>query len=170
MISIRYFAVAFINNEGKHLMMKRSGRSEIAKNMWAPVGGHLEEGEHKNPDEACFREIYEETGISGEQINSLDMKYIVMRKKRNEIRIQYVYFADTDETQLIDCNEGSLHWIEDDELFKLKTTFTTKEILEEHFNNDSTSSKIRVGIVDEDDDIPCMQWSSIEDWNNNNFI
>ena len=78
MISIRYFAIAFINNEGKHLMMKRSGRSEIATNMWAPVGGHLEEGEHKNPYEACLREILEETGIAGKHINSLDMKYIVI--------------------------------------------------------------------------------------------
>jgi len=29
-------------------MMKRNGKSNIASNMWAPIGGHIDEGEHVN--------------------------------------------------------------------------------------------------------------------------
>jgi len=42
MIAIRYFLIAFLECDGKKLMMKRNGKSKIATNMWAPVGGHIE--------------------------------------------------------------------------------------------------------------------------------
>ena len=50
------------------------------------IGGHIEDGEHNTPQESCFREILEETGItSSEIVNSnfvifcfgkAEMKYV----------------------------------------------------------------------------------------------
>ena len=166
MITIRYFSIAFLECDGKQLMMKRNGKSEIATNMWAPVGGHIEDGEHRDPYRSCLREILEETGIEETEISGLELKYIVMRKKKNEIRIQYVYFGSTMQLELASCDEGTLHWINEDELSGLNTTFTTKEIIKKQCNSLNSIEKIQVGIVDEDGDIPYMNWSNIEDWEN----
>lgn len=170
MITIRYFAIAFISNNGKLLMMNRNGRSKIATNLWAPVGGHIEDGEHNRPLDACKREIYEETGVQENEIANLELKYIVLRKRHNEIRIQYVYFGETMKTELIECDEGSLHWINKDLISGLDVTFTTQEIWKKHLENSNLDNKIQVGVVDENNEIPFMQWSGIEDWKNNEFI
>jgi ADP-ribose pyrophosphatase YjhB (NUDIX family) len=38
--------------------MKRSMAKKIAPGKWAPIGGHIEEGEMSAPERACLREIF----------------------------------------------------------------------------------------------------------------
>jgi len=92
-----------------------------------------------------------------------------MRLKKDEIRIQYVFWCKTDKTELCECAEGSLHWINNSDLNTLNSTFTTNEILCKN-NKSLNDDLIEVGIVEVKDNVPIMNWSSIEDWSNPSFI
>jgi 8-oxo-dGTP pyrophosphatase MutT (NUDIX family) len=57
-----FVATGYVVFEGKTLLLlhKKLG-------MWLPPGGHIDEGEL--PDEACLREIKEETGLDAEIVS-----------------------------------------------------------------------------------------------------
>ena len=67
---------AFLINDNRYLLLKRSSTRSIAPNLWSCVGGHMENHEINNPLEACIREIDEETGIKKENIFELKLRYI----------------------------------------------------------------------------------------------
>lgn len=161
-MKIRYLAVAFIENKDRWLMMKRHGKHRIAANVWAPVGGHIEPLEMSHPERAIQREVLEETGL---KIDPPKLQYVVFRKKRDEIRIQYVYFLKSDSTNVNANEEGELHWLSHDDLMSKETTFTTKEIINRYFTEND--HLVYVGVTD---DQPTMTWSLLEDWQDKSII
>lgn len=52
--------IGIVNKEGKLLMIKRRKQEENL--VWSFPGGKVEEGETK--EQACIREVFEETGIN----------------------------------------------------------------------------------------------------------
>jgi 8-oxo-dGTP diphosphatase len=84
MIILRSITAAFLRNGGKYLLIKRSNNREIAPGIWSGVGGHMEPHEINKPLLACYREIEEETGITRDKINSLELLYIIVRRSKNE--------------------------------------------------------------------------------------
>ena len=58
--------VALIEKEGKYLIARRSTGSEDVMGKWEFPGGKVEENETN--DEAAYRELFEETGISKNDI------------------------------------------------------------------------------------------------------
>jgi len=52
--------IGIVDKEGKILMIKRAKKEDNL--LWAFPGGKIEEGETK--EQACIREVYEETGIN----------------------------------------------------------------------------------------------------------
>jgi 8-oxo-dGTP diphosphatase len=54
-----FVATGYVVRSGKTLLLLHK-----KLNMWLPPGGHIDEGEL--PDEACLREILEETGLRAE--------------------------------------------------------------------------------------------------------
>lgn len=54
-----FVATGYVVRDGKTLLLKHRKLG-----MWLPPGGHVDEGE--TPDEACLREILEETGLTAE--------------------------------------------------------------------------------------------------------
>ena len=59
---------AFLKNNDRYLLIKRSPEKEIAPNVWSCIGGHMEKEEINDPLVTCLREIEEETGITKEHI------------------------------------------------------------------------------------------------------
>lgn len=60
-------AVLIWNEEGQLLMGKR--KASHGEGTWSVPGGHLDFGE--SPEEACIREVREETGIELEEVQRL---------------------------------------------------------------------------------------------------
>lgn len=169
MITLKSFAIAYIFNNNKLLMMKRSLQKKFAPGLWAAIGGHIEPAEMNEPKKACIREIKEETGLEETDINSLNLQYIIMRKAASEIRIQYVYFGTTLKTQLCQTEEGELNWIAKNNILNRSMSATTKETLKRYILHNN-SKIIEVAIVDCDNEKPVLNWSKIEDWNASSFI
>jgi 8-oxo-dGTP diphosphatase len=165
MLRARVMATAFLFNKQNILLMKRAKTRLLAPGVWAGVGGHLEQGELNTPMEACCREILEETGITREELDSLELKYITIRLKvKEELRIQYVYFGTTHKVELEPCDEGELHWIPKEEWSHREMHPTTRFIMEHYFSIGIHENAIYTGTLYEREGKPAMQWSRLEDW------
>ncbi|MCU6713239.1 NUDIX hydrolase, partial [Paenibacillus sp. J5C_2022] len=99
-MNTRLMSTAFLFNNDKILMMKRSADRKLVPGIWTGIGGHIEPDEMGNPEYACVREIYEETGIESSEISDLSLRYILIRQKENEVREQFVYFGKTSQQEL----------------------------------------------------------------------
>ncbi len=161
MISYRHMAVAFIENNGKFLMQKRESHRMIAGGVYAPVGGHLKDGEYQNPVDGCIREVEEETGIKADQLEKVKLKYMIMRQKEQEIRVQYVYFMTSKSDSITPNDEGTLHWIKQSELLELQTSFTSHEVIKHYLTKTTYEDPIYIGTVDGE---PSMHFVKINDF------
>jgi 8-oxo-dGTP diphosphatase len=57
----------FLFNESKILLIKQNSEIKPSFGRWNGIGGHIEEGE--DPFSSARREIFEESGLSIENIN-----------------------------------------------------------------------------------------------------
>ena len=168
MIKLRQMAAAFlwrrVNASERVLMMKRAETRELAPGLWAPIGGHLEEEELSDPEQACLREICEETGIAAAAIASFRLKYLLLRRKDDEIRVQYIYFGTTSQAELQDTEEGTLAWVDQTKLLELDLPVVSRFILEHYFREGYREEQVMVGTVGAEDGGPVITWTRLADW------
>lgn len=164
MLHLRVMATAYLMNNNEFLMMERSKNKKFAPNIWAGVGGHLEPEEVNDPEKACIREIFEETCITEKNITDLDLKYIILRRSKDEIRVQYVYFGNTSKREFVDTHEGKLFWINKDMLFKRKLSVTTEMTLRHYLEYGRDIKDVLVGVVSACDNKPKVNWTPVQDW------
>ena len=90
--------------------------NDIHKNKWNGLGGKLEPGE--SPEECVKREVFEESGLI---IESPNLHGVITFPKFDGIDdwIVFVYTTNNFEGNLIECNEGKLDWVSDDQLLNL---------------------------------------------------
>ena len=98
---MRDVSIGIVNYEGRILMIKRAKKE--GNLVWAFPGGKVEDGETK--EEACIREVYEETGLRvsiiellGERIHpetGTKIAYFLCKQENGEIMIQ-------DESEILD--------------------------------------------------------------------
>lgn len=156
MIKMRIMTGAYLFNDNKLLMLKRCKDRALASNLWTGIGGHVEAHEHNNPEESCLREILEETGIRRNQIEQLKLRYIVMRRSKDEIRQHYIYFGSTSQINFTDSNEGTLHWIDQSKVLNLEMPLTVNHMLKHYINNPSQQS-VFIGSVNQSQ----IEWSCL---------
>jgi len=164
MIILRNGVAAFLKNDGKYLLMKRAENRAYNPGFWSGVGGHMEPREINDPCRACYREIEEETGIAESKINSLELLYIIIRRSRDEIRQNYIYFGETAQTGVIQTDEGKLFWIPADELLNREYTKTFAAMLEHYVKRDKHDRAVYVGVAENDGGKLRMNWSKCEDF------
>jgi len=143
----RLMATAFLFNDDKILLMRRSADRKLAPGLWTGVGGHIEPEEMNNPELACTREVYEETGIEREHIKDLELRYILLRQKGTEVREQFVYFGKTLKQELEQTEEGELHWIESDLVKTLEMPMIINEMLNHYFKFGFKNDEKYIGIL-----------------------
>ena len=166
MIKLRQMAAAFLFNGEEVLMMKRSPERELAPGLWAPVGGHLEPHEMSQPRSACLREIKEETGITEAKLTDFKLKYIILRQKESEIRLQYIFFGNSQVRFVTITEEGELYWKNKTEVLELKMATTTRFVLEHYFETGAKEEDVFVGTLGDLAGSPSINWAPLRDWEN----
>lgn len=152
-------AGAFLRYNDKVLLMKRGLHKTLNPGKWAPIGGHLESHEMNSPTTACLREIFEETGIKSDDIIDFEMKYIIVRNNNSLIYINYLFTGHlTHLVELIDCSEGSLHWVDFTSLPSYDMSFSIVEACKRLINNND-SMKVVLGAVNYDN--TKISWSEL---------
>ena len=109
--------LCYIKQNNQTLMLHRIKKeNDIHKNKWNGLGGKLEPGE--SPEECVKREVFEESGLI---IESPNLHGVITFPKFDGIDdwIVFVYTANNFEGNLIDCDEGKLDWVSDDQLLNL---------------------------------------------------
>ena len=123
--------LCYIIKNNKVLMVHRNKRaSDLNTDKWMGVGGHIEEGER--PDAALKREVLEETGL-----------ILIDYTKRGKVlfinddyeELMYVYTANNFAGNIIECDEGDLHWVDVDDVLNLNIWEGDKEFLDILFND-----------------------------------
>ncbi|ASS65771.1 MULTISPECIES: NUDIX domain-containing protein [unclassified Paenibacillus] len=162
-MKLRQMATAFISRDGHYIMMEKDKSRWFGFPFWTALGGHLEPEEISDPDTAVRREILEESGLLLDEVTDLMLRYVLMRQKDDEIRIQYVYFGRTEKAELVNSDEGKLHWIAEHELTGLHLSAVIREMLLHYFRHRDErlvySGTIKAG----EDEEAVMQWSELKD-------
>lgn len=107
--------IIYLEKDNKYLMLHRNKKEkDLNKDKWIGVGGHIEENE--TIEQCIIREVKEETGL-----DLLDYKLCgeVLFDIDGFIEIMYVFTSTNFKGELIECNEGTLEWINKSEIKKL---------------------------------------------------
>jgi len=124
----------------------------------------METNELNDPMNTCLREIKEETGIAKENIYNLKLRYIIIRQYKNIIRQNYIYFGETNTIELLKTDEGTLHWINENELLAKEYTRTYTEMMRHFTKTPDPEERIVVGIAGRLSGKLKMNWSILEDF------
>lgn len=147
---LRNMTTIYIIFKNKMLLLYRVG-SRVVQPSWCGIGGHFENGELNNPKACVLRELFEETGITENDIGTVELKYVTLRMKNNEIRQNYYYFTELRNTEIDinECDEGTLEWVNMDEVLDREMPFTAKECLKHYLSIGKDNNKLYAGIASE---------------------
>ena len=100
--------LCYIEQDDSYLMLHRVKKeNDINKDKWIGVGGHFEAGE--SPEECMLREVKEETGYT---LTSYRFRGLVTFLYRGSCKYMCLYTADGFTGDPIECDEGTLEWVE----------------------------------------------------------
>lgn len=114
---LRNMTSLYLRYENSLLLLYRIGSRVVPDSFIASAGGHFKDEELNDPKACVLRELYEETGLTEQDISNLSLRYITVRLKNNEIRQNYYFFADLkDGGKAFTSNEGNLKWFNMDKM------------------------------------------------------
>lgn len=133
--TLRNMTSIYITSNDKMLMLYRVG-SRVVSPSWCGIGGHFEKDELNDAKAAILRELYEEINLKESDIFNVKLKYVTLRYKNNEIRINYYFFAELCDGVVVqnDCDEGNLKWINFDDVLDREMPYTAKHMLNHYMN------------------------------------
>ena len=97
------------NDKGQTLLLHRVKKeNDLNKDKWIGVGGGFEDKE--SPEDCLLREVQEETGLT---LTSYRYRGIVTFVSDEwETEYMHLFTADGYEGEIIDCDEGTLEWVD----------------------------------------------------------
>ncbi len=102
----------FLTNGDDVLLMKRAAHKRIFPNRYNGVGGHIERGE--DPITSARRETLEETGLD---VPNLVLRAVYHIDTGAETGIVvFIFTGESPSRDVIDCTEGTLHWVNRNQL------------------------------------------------------
>lgn len=148
---LRNMATVYISKNNKMLLLDRIG-SKVVGRSWCGVGGHFEPQELNDARAAVLREMNEEIGLSENDLEHLSLRYIALRMVKDELRINYYFFADLKNNAQINynCNEGKLQWVSFHELNSRKMPYTAQLVIQHYIETGiNTNDFYSVSVYDE---------------------
>lgn len=155
---LRNMATIYIKKDNKILLLDRIG-SKVVNRSWCGVGGHFEPEELNDAKAAVLREMNEEIGLTENDLNNFNLRYIALRIVKDELRINYYFFADLKENVKMNyiCDEGKLEWVSFVEANNRKMPFTAQKVIEHYLETGMyTEDFYSVIVVDENVNIISM--------------
>lgn len=129
---LRNMTSIYLRKGEKFLLLYRMGSRVVGNSYTGTAGGHFEESELNDARACVLRELFEETGLTEQDIEDLRFRYITLRLKNGEVRQNYYFFADLAEHvdgESLASNEGELQWFGVNEVERLNMPYTAKYML-----------------------------------------
>ena len=148
MIKLRNMTSIYLYDENDRiLMLYRIGSRAIKDSYIGTAGGHMEPDEVNDPRACVLRELNEEVGLTENDIENIELRYICLRNKLGEIRQNYYFFAKLKDKDVeVKSNEGKLEWFSYDEIKKLDMPHTAKYMIKHYIDIGRFDNKLYVGI------------------------
>lgn len=129
--------VCYLIRDNKYLMLYRNKKLiDPNKGKWITVGGHIEENETK--EEACIREVFEETGFT-----LLDYKYLGIVHFRGDFKEDMdIFISHSFSGEMHECDEGELEWFTKNEINNLNMWEGDYLFLDSVFNEENINMTI----------------------------
>lgn len=131
------------------LLLYRQG-GKVVNNVWtSSAGGHFEKDELNDAKACVIRELKEELGLSPEDIEDLQHRYVALRNVKGEIRQNYYFFAELKDgvNEDLHSNEGECKWFALDEIGELEMPITAKYVMEHYCKIARFTDKVYVGVT-----------------------
>ena len=130
--------LCYLIKDDSYLMLYRNKKeNDMNEGKYLGIGGHIEPGETK--EEACKREIKEETGLD---VNRLDYHGFVEFYNDDYQEMMYLFTSDDFSGELIECNEGTLSWVKIDKVLDLNIWEGDKLFLPKLKTNEKINMKV----------------------------
>lgn len=101
--------LCYIEKDNCYLLLHRIKKeNDVNKDKWVGIGGKFEENE--SPEECLLREAMEETGLTLTDYRYCGIVTFVSDKWEGEY--MHLFHATGFHGDLIDCNEGTLEWVD----------------------------------------------------------
>ena len=129
--------VCYLIRDNKYFMLYRNKKLiEPNKGKWITLGGHIEENETK--EEACIREVFEETGFT-----LLDYKYLGIVHFRGDFKEDMdIFISHSFSGEMHECDEGELEWFTKNEINNLNMWEGDYLFLDNVFNEENINMTI----------------------------
>ena len=147
---LRNMAGLYLRHGNQLLLLYRIGSRIISDSYTASAGGHFEKEELNDARDCVLRELYEETGLTEQDIDNLSLRYVTIRLKNGELRQNYHFFADLkDEQKEIVNNEGNLEWFYIERLLKNppEMPFTAQYVVQHYAEIGKNTDVLYAGIA-----------------------
>ena len=128
------------------LMLYRIG-SKVVDPSWCGIGGHFEPEEVNDARACVLREVREEIGLTEDALDNLQLRYIALRQKNDEIRHNYYFFADLKPgvEVTLSCDEGITQWVDYAEVCGRNMPYSAQYALEHYMAEGRYTDKVYVG-------------------------
>ena len=148
---LRNMTAVYISCGEEMLMLYRIG-SRVVEPSWVGIGGHFEPEELNDPKACMIRELSEEIGLTEEDLEDLQLRYVTLRLKKGEIRQNYYYFGKLREGAALtmESDEGRVRWVPFDRLLERKMPLTAKQMLTHYMTIGRFDDKLYSGSTCED--------------------
>lgn len=157
---LRNMATVYIKKGDKMLLFDRIGSKVVARS-WCGIGGHFDKKELNDAKAAVLREMKEEIGLKEKDLNNLDLRYVALRNVKDELRINYYFFADLKPDVVIKkkCNEGILEWVSLDKVNERKMPITAQYVIKHYLETGINTDELYSVSVDSKDNVTFVSLS-----------
>ena len=150
---LRNMTSVYLRKGDKFLLLYRMGSRVVGNSYTGTAGGHFEESELNDARACVLRELFEETGLTEQDIENFKFRYITLRLKNGEVRQNYYFFADLAEhvdAEKLCSNEGELRWFAEDEMDTLNMPHSAKYMLLHYIKTGQYTDCLYGGITTEE--------------------
>lgn len=146
---LRNMTGIYLLKGNKILLLYRQG-GKVVNNVWtASAGGHFEKDELNDAKVCAIRELNEELGLSVDDVEDMELRYIALRNVKGEIRQNYYFFAELKDgvDENLHSNEGECKWFLLDEIGDLEMPITAKYVMEHYCKVGRFTNEVYVGVT-----------------------
>ena len=120
-MNMKLSTICYLDNGTQFLLLHRNKKeNDIHEGKWVSVGGKFEPGE--TPEACAIREIKEETGLTASRLDLKGFITFPNFTQDGQDWYSFVYRVTEFTGELIaDCNEGTLEWVDYDQVLKKPT-------------------------------------------------
>lgn len=149
---LRNMTSVYLTYNDRILLLFRQG-SRVVNDKWiGSAGGHFEEQELNDAYACAMRELKEELGITPDMLEKINLRYLTIYNKPQELRQNYYFFAQLkDDSMVSTSNEGQLKWFAFEDILSLDMPFTSKKVTEHWVKEGRYTDKFYGGVATDND-------------------